>query len=263
MHPMLNIAIRAVRKGGSILVQNYDNYKTNNKKKIEKQELITKIIKISEKLMTNIIHKSYPEHIIITKTTKNVQNAKLKIIWLINALDGINNFKRNLPHFCVSIAIKIQNITEISAIYDPLRNELFTAVKGQGAQLNGYRMRCNNINSLKNSLIGMTYACNKFDVNTNFLKIFNIFLSRDIKLRFTGCLNLDYSYVAIGRLDFLFNFKIQPFMITAGSLQVKESGGLISDLNGGNNYFASDSVTLIGNAKLMRTILIKIRNNFK
>ncbi|XBC40993.1 MAG: inositol monophosphatase family protein [Buchnera aphidicola (Nurudea yanoniella)] len=262
MHPILNIAIRAARKGGHILVQNYDNQKINNETQEEKRDVIIKIIEISERLMIEIIHKSYPEHTIITKTRKYVKDTKgPKTIWLINALDGINNFKRNLPHFCISIAITIRNITEISVVYDPLRNELFTAVKGQGAQLNGYRMRCNNINVLENSLIGIIFSHKKHNIDKNFLEIFNMFSLKNIKLRSTGCLNLDYSYVAIGRLDFLFNFNINPFIIAAGSLQVKEAGGLISDLYEENNDFKLGSATLIGNAKLMRIILTKMRKN--
>ncbi|XBC38423.1 MAG: inositol monophosphatase family protein [Buchnera aphidicola (Floraphis choui)] len=258
MHPILNIAIRAARKGGNVLVQNYDNHKINNEKQIEKQKFIDKMIEISEKSMINIIHQSYPEHIIITKKSKIIEFKISKIIWLINALDGINNFKKNLPHFCVSIAIIIRKVTEISVIYDPLRNELFTSVKGQGAQLNGYRMRCSKTNSLNDSLIGIILSYNKYYLNNNIIKIINLFLLEHVKLRSTGCINLDYSYVAIGRLDFLFNFNIQPFMMAAGSLQAKEAGGLISDLNGGNNYFSLGSV-LVGNPKLMRIILIKTR----
>ncbi|QCI23289.1 inositol monophosphatase family protein [Buchnera aphidicola] len=258
MHPILNIAIRVARKGGNILIQNYDNQKINNDKQIKKQDLIVKMVEISEKLMINIIQKSYPKHIIITKNSKNVAFNMSEIVWLINALDGISNFERNLPHFCVSIAVIIRNITEISVIYDPLRNELFTSVKGQGAQLNGYRMRCNEISSLRNSLIGIIFSYSKCNKSNDIMKVFDSFLIENIKLRSTGCTNLDYSYIAIGRLDFLFNFNIKPFKITSGILQVKEAGGLISDVYGGNNYFALGSI-LAGNPKLMRIVLTKIR----
>ncbi|XBC43559.1 MAG: inositol monophosphatase family protein [Buchnera aphidicola (Meitanaphis flavogallis)] len=258
MHPILNIAIRVVRKGGNILIQNYDNQKIHYEKQAGKHELISKMIEISEKLMINIIHKSYPEHIIITQKNTNIVFKMSEIVWFINALDGISNFERNLPHFCVSVAVIIRKTTEISVIYDPLRNELFTAVKGQGAQLNGYRMRCNNVSVLNRSLIGITLPYKRYHINENFLKIVNTFLLENVKLRSTGCINLDYSYISVGRLDFLCNFDIQPFILTAGFLQVKEAGGLISDPNGGNNYFLFRSV-LVGNAKLMRVILIELR----
>jgi len=261
MHPILNIAIRAARKGGNILIQNYDKQKVNHEKQIEKRYAISKIIKISETYMTDIIQKSYPKHIIITTKNTNLDFKMSEIIWFINALDGIDNFSKNLPHFCVSIAIIIRNITEISVIYDPLKNELFTSVKGQGAQLNGYRMRCSNVNFLSDSLIGITLSHKKSNFDNNIFEIVNMFLSERVKIRSTGCINLDLSYIAIGRLDFLFNFCANPFSIAAGSLQVRESGGLISDFNGGNNYFTLGSA-LIGNPKLMRIILVKIRKFF-
>ncbi|XBC42529.1 MAG: inositol monophosphatase family protein [Buchnera aphidicola (Meitanaphis elongallis)] len=261
MHPVLNIAIRAARKGGDILIQNYDNQKINHEKQIGKREFITKMIKMSEQSMINIIHKSYPEHIVITNKNINIEFKISETIWLINALDGISNFERNLPHFCVSISIIVKKISEISVIYDPLRNELFTSVKGQGAQLNGYRMRCNNISLLNNSLIGIIFSNNKCYLHNNVFQIINAFLLNNVKLRFTGCTNLDYSYIAIGRLDFLCNFNAQLFTIIAGSLQVKEAGGLISDLYGGNNY--SSGSILVGNPKLMRVILTNIRKYLK
>ncbi|XBC44611.1 MAG: inositol monophosphatase family protein [Buchnera aphidicola (Schlechtendalia peitan)] len=262
MHPVLNIAIRAVRKGGNILIQNYDHQKINHEDQIKKQELTNKVIKMSEQSMINIIRKSYPEHIIFTKKYTHLVFKTSDVVWIINALDGISNFKKNLPHFCISIAIIIRNITEISVIYDPLRNELFTSVKGQGAQLNGYRMRCNSNRFLDNSLIGITISYKQSSFNDKITKIINMFLLRDVEIRSTGCINLDFSYIAIGRLDFLFNFNIHPLVVTAGSLQVKEAGGLISDFNGEANYVSSGSI-LVGNSKLMREILLKIRTCLK
>lgn len=262
MHPILNIAVRIARRCGNILIQYYDRNKNNNEEKELKANLITKIILIIEKTMITMIHKSYPEHSIITyhRKTKILKNTE--IIWLINALDGIQNFENNFPHFCISLAVTIRNITQISVIYDPIRNELFTSVKGQGAQLNGYRMRCKNTNMLNNSLIGLIYLYKNQEFQSYFYQIINLLLLNKAQLRCTGCISLDCTYVAMGRLDYLLNCNLTPFTFTAGSLQIKESGGLISDIDGGHNYISSGFI-LTGNPKLMRTILVKIRELLK
>ncbi|AAO26990.1 myo-inositol-1(or 4)-monophosphatase [Buchnera aphidicola str. Bp (Baizongia pistaciae)] len=262
MHPILNIAIRVARKCGNILIQYYDRNKTNNEKQILKKDFITKIIFVLEKTMIDMIHKSYPEHSIITYHKNNKIFKNTEIIWLINALDGIKNFENNLPHFCISIAIIVRKTTQISVIYDPIRNELFTSVKGQGSQLNGYRMRCKSTNTLKRSLVGLVYPCNNSKFQNYFFTIINLLFSHEVKLRCTGCISLDCAYVAMGRLDYLFNGNLIPLLFSSGSLQIKESGGLISDLNGGHDYVSS-GIILIGNPKLMRVILVKIRELFQ
>ena len=262
MHPILNIAVRIARTCGNILIQHYDRNKINNESKILKHDLIIKIITIIETKIINMINKSYPEHSVIThhKKTKILKNTE--IVWIINALDGIQNFENNFPHFCISIAVVIRNITQISVIYDPIRNELFTSVKGQGAQLNGYRMRCKNTNVLKDSLIGLIYPYKNMELKKYFIQIINFLLLNKVNLRCTGCISLDCTYVAMGRLDYLFNCNSKPFLFTSGSLQIKESGGLISDVNGGHNY-TSLGLILTGNPKLTRAILVKIRESFK
>ncbi|MDE5285899.1 MAG: inositol monophosphatase, partial [Buchnera aphidicola] len=103
----------------------------------------------AHKIIKDIIYKSYPDHIILDKNNYSIIDKNKKIYWIINELDGKNNFSKYLPHFCISIAIIIKGITEISVIYDPIKNDLFTAVKGHGSQLNGYRIRCTNTNTLE------------------------------------------------------------------------------------------------------------------
>ncbi|XBC39512.1 MAG: inositol monophosphatase family protein [Buchnera aphidicola (Chaetogeoica yunlongensis)] len=261
MHPILNIAIRIIRKCGNILIQHYDRYKNNNNSEYLKKDFSSKIIITLEKIMINMIHKSYPEHSIVTFHNKIKIMNNEEIIWLINALDGKNNFENYFPHFCITLSVIIRNITQISVIYDPIKDELFTSVKGQGAQLNGYRMRCKNTNILKNSLVGLVYLYDKPNFQNYFYKIINLLISNQVKLRCTGCISLDCTYLAMGRLDYLFNYNLTPYLFIPGFLQIKESGGLISDIYGGHSYDTSKFI-LTGNSKLMRIILIKIRELF-
>ncbi|CAL4321994.1 Inositol-1-monophosphatase [Buchnera aphidicola (Eriosoma grossulariae)] len=256
MHPMLNIAIRAVRKGGNFIVQKYDLQK-NTICKDNNINNLENIIYISEKKIIETISKSYPHHAICTN--KTILNKKFnEIQWIINPLDGITNFSKNIPHFCISIAVQIKNQTEISVIYDPIKNELFTAIKGKGAQINGYRMRCNNVSKLMFSTISINIL-NQHKSHNLYLQIMKILLIEKIHFRLSGSNTLDLAYVATGRLDCLFNMNFTPWSFYAGELQLKESGALICDFRGGCNYLQS-GISLIGHSKFIRLVFDKIKN---
>lgn len=259
MYPMLNIAVRAARKGGSIIIQKYDTQKNfiENKKNY-KENTISKIIQTTHKIMTDIIYKAYPNHFICT-TKYNNSFKENYVTWIINPLDGLNNFEKKIPHFCLSISVIIKNRTVISVIYDPLKNELFTAIRGQGAQLNGYRMRCSNENSLSNSKIGINFLIKKQYEKKNYFKIIELLLSKSIRFISSGSSVLDLAYLAAGRLDGVCNFSFKPRNIISGELQIRESGGIISELTGKCfNYFNSTSL-VTGNSKFLRVLLSEIR----
>ncbi|CAL4042815.1 Inositol-1-monophosphatase [Buchnera aphidicola (Tetraneura ulmi)] len=261
MHPMLNIAIRAVRKGGNLLIQKYDlqkNISILDKKKND--YFINNTINIVQNKMIEIILKSYPDHFIVSQYKINKTFIKKKNIWIINPIDGIDNFKKNLPYFSTSIAIKIKNNTVISVIYDPFKNELFTAIKGKGAQLNGYRIRCSEIHNFSISSVAIN---DKIHMNKKlsllYLKIINLLILQKVKFRCTGSPTLDLAYIANGRFDCLLHCNFTPCFFLAGKLQLKESGALICDINGGSNYLES-GVALIGNYKFLRIIQKKIQD---
>lgn len=260
MNPMLNIAIRAVRRGGDLLIQKYDIYKNSISNNKNHEKFIKHIVFLIQNNIIKIISRSYPDHLIISQDTviENYLYKDQDIIWVINPIDGIENFKKKTPHFCTSIAIKIKHHAVISVIYDPIRNELFTAIKGKGAQLNGYRIRCSEIHNFSISSIAINDSFNKeIHLNHLCLKIINILINQKINFRCTGSSALDLAYVANGRFDFLLQFNFQPFFFEAGQLQIKESGALICDIKGGFNYF-STGIALIGNSKLLRLVLKKI-----
>ncbi|MCW5196695.1 inositol monophosphatase [Buchnera aphidicola (Pemphigus obesinymphae)] len=259
MYPMLNIAVRAARKGGSIIIQKYDtqkNFVAN--KKNHKENTMSKIVQTTHKIMTDIIYKAYPNHFICT-TKYNNSFKENHVTWIINPLDGLNNFEKKFPHFCLSISIIIKNKTVISVIYDPLKNELFTAIRGQGAQLNGYRMRCSDVNSLSNSKIGMNFFMKEQNEKKNYFKTIELLLSKSIRFISSGSSVLDLAYLAAGRLDGVCNFSFKPRNIISGELQIRESGGIVSELTGKCfNYFNSTSL-VSGNSKFLRALLSEIR----
>ncbi|HET9678894.1 MAG: inositol monophosphatase family protein [Buchnera aphidicola (Tetraneura akinire)] len=260
MYPMLNIAIRAVRKSGNLLIQKYDLKKNIiNLDKKKNDHFIKNVINVVQNKMIEIIQKSYPDHVIDSQYKIHKTFLKKTIVWIINPIDGIDNFKKNLPHFSTSIAIKIKNNTVISAIYDPFKNELFTAINGKGAQLNGYRIRCSEIHSFSISSIAINDNIHKNQkLSFLYLKIINLLILQKVKFRCTGSSTLDLAYIANGRFDFLLHCNFKPYFFLAGQLQLKESGSLICDINGGSNYLQS-GIALIGNYKFIRIIQKKIK----
>ncbi|MXP67253.1 inositol-1-monophosphatase [Pantoea sp. Aalb] len=261
MHPMLNIALRAVRKAGHLITKNYENPDIiENNKKI-KSNFITKIDYV-EDILIEIIHKSYPEHTIITKKNGDLVNNQ-DIQWIINPLNGRNNFIKRFPHFSISIAIRIKGRISIAVIYDPMRNELFTAVRGQGAQLNGYRLRGSNARELKGSIlaIGCPFKRKTNSHDYTYLNLLNKIYNQHADFRYTGCKALDLAYVAAGRVDGYFEYGLNLWDIAAGELLVREAGGIITDFIGGHNYIDSGNI-VASNTRILKIILYNMNNEF-
>ncbi|ANZ22499.1 inositol monophosphatase [Buchnera aphidicola (Diuraphis noxia)] len=260
MHPMLNIAIRAVRKGGNIIIQNYDTQKFL-KEDLEKNQIFIKNIMYKTfRIISEIIYKSYPHHIILNKNENfALKNNDKTTIWIVNELDGKKNFIKNFPYFCISIAVIVRKNIEISVIYDPIRNDLFTAVKGQGSQLNGYRARCSNINNLKHTTIAVNLPNRIYDKSFSYLEIYKKLILCGISFRSTGSNVLNLAYVAAGRIDCLFDFNLDPSNFIAGKLQVREAGCLISNFTGGHENNNCHSGNLTSSPKIIRLITEKIR----
>ncbi|BGI51071.1 MAG: inositol-1-monophosphatase [Arsenophonus endosymbiont of Ceratovacuna japonica] len=251
MHPMLTIAIRAVRKAGDFITKNYEEI--NFFKKTEKKENNSIIIfnKKTELIMIEIIQKSYPNHIFLTKQNIELLNIKNNIKWIIDPLNGIINFSKKIPHFAVSITVYVNNRAEIVAIYNPMLNELFTAVRGQGAQLNGCRLRVKNDNKLEESIIAINFS---FDTKQHFSEYIN-FTAKLFKIYFyyrcTGSSILDLSYIAANRIDAYFEINSRPWNFIIGGLLIREAGGIITDFNGSYNYLTSGNL-LAGNPKIVK-----------
>jgi len=258
MHPMLNIAIRAIRKGGDIIIQNYDTQKFIKEDIDKKKIFIKNIMYKAYRIISEIIYKSYPNHIILNEKNYFIKNQK-NTLWIINELDGKNNFIKNFPHFCISITVIIKNNIEISVIYDPIKNDLFTAVKGQGSQLNGYRIRCSNVNNLNNTTAAVNIPYKNYDQSISYLEIYKKLILYGISFRETGSTLLDLAYVASGRIDCLLDFNLlNSVNLIAGKLQVREAGCLTINLNENVKSNKCYPIKLISSSKLINLIIEKI-----
>ncbi|CAL4322460.1 Inositol-1-monophosphatase [Buchnera aphidicola (Protaphis terricola)] len=259
MHPMLNIAVRAIRKGGNIIIKNYDTQKFIKNDFEKKQYFIKQVMHETYQTISKIIYKYYPNHIIVKKNAHYISDDK-KIFWIVNELDGKKNFIKNFPHFCIAIAIILKKKTEISVIYDPIKNDLFTSVRGQGSQLNGYRTRCTNLNNLNGSVISINLMFKEI-YSKSYFNIYEKLTLYGISFRYTGSTLLDLAYVSSGKIDCLMiDFKLfNSINFIAGHLQTIESGYLTTNLTEKNTKFI---LNLTSSPALIKLIIEKICKNY-
>lgn len=258
MHPMLNIAVRAARVAGNIIMRGYE---TRNELKLEQKgenDFVTQIDKDAEQAIIHKIKQSYPEHAFIGEESGNTgENAEFT--WIIDPIDGTTNFIKGIPHFCISIALIHKGKIDQGLVFDPVRSELFTASRGAGAQLNGYRIRASKPKELSGTILATGFPFrdkSTFDTyNTAFSNIFKT--SGDV--RRSGSAALDLAYVASGRYDGYYERGIKPWDIAAGELLVRESGGLVTDFKGNNDPLYKGEI-VAGSAKVIRGLVQHLKS---
>ncbi len=236
-HPLLNIAIQAARRAGTIITRAMDRLEGVKVTPKGPKDFATEIDHKAEAEIISIIKKSYPDHSFLGEESGDQKGKDNDTIWIIDPLDGTTNFYHGFPHFCVSIAVMQKGRIEHGVIYDPLRQELFTASHGQGAKLNQYRLRVSNCLDLNNALIGAYFNCEAVQAT-----------------RSTGSMALDMAYVAAGRLDGFWGTEANIWDIAAGCLLITEAGGLISSLNQNDNYLLSREL-IATNPKLIDPLI--------
>jgi myo-inositol-1(or 4)-monophosphatase len=251
-HPLLNIAVTAARKAGNIIIRAVDRLETVKVSSKSDNDFVTDIDKAAENAIIEIIHKAYPSHSILAEECGYHKGDDMT--WIIDPLDGTLNFIHGFPHFAVSIAVKYKNVIEHGVVYDPIRQELFTASRGQGAKLNRFRLRVSQHSALKGAMLGTGFPYKDIAFLDKYLQQFSAFTHKGVSIRRPGAAALDLAYVAAGRLDGFWEYGLSPWDIAAGALLVTEAGGLLSEPGGGQNYLESGNLAA-ANAKLMDEIL--------
>jgi myo-inositol-1(or 4)-monophosphatase len=255
MHPMLNIAIRAARSAGNLIVrslQHVDHLEITTK---GLNDFVTDVDRLAEQEIINTIHKAYPEHAILAEES-GVQGDN-DTVWVIDPLDGTKNFLHGFPHYCVSIAILVRGKIEHGVIYDPLRDELFSASRGDGVKLNDRRLRVTKRKDLAGALIATGFPFKYPKHLPAYLACFNAVFPQVADIRRTGSAALDLAYVAAGRLDGYWEIGLEKWDLAAGVLMVEEAGGVVSDFTGNDNHYDSGNV-VVGNLRLHKQILDSI-----
>jgi myo-inositol-1(or 4)-monophosphatase len=255
---MLNIAVRAARNAGKVILQKFEE-----KDKVEvlqkgSNDFVTNVDKDAEAMIRDTIFKSYPKHSIVGEELGQQLGSDADYLWVIDPLDGTTNFIKGIPHFAVSIALKVKGRTEQAVVYDPIRGELFTATRGQGAQLNSKRIRVNKATDLSGTVLATGFPFKQKHHIEEYMNAFNALFVHTADMRRAGSAALDLAYVAAGRVDGFFEIGLKPWDTAAGQLLVKEAGGLVTDFAGGNNQDKSGNI-VCGAPKLAQAIVKELR----
>jgi len=256
MHPMLNIAVRAARNAGDIIARyssHIDELTVTNK---DHNDFVSEVDRQAENEIIAVIRKAYPGHgILAEESGQHGDNDEFQ--WIIDPLDGTTNFLHGFPQFAVSIALQHKGRLDQAVIYDPMRQELFTASRGSGAFLDNRRIRVSKRTGLKGALLGTGFPYKDFSHLDSYLGMFRALLVDSAGVRRPGSAALDLAYVAAGRFDGFWEIGLKPWDIAAGVLLVREAGGLVGDLSGGHNFMKSGNI-IAAAPKLFPAMLRKI-----
>lgn len=259
MHPMLNIGIRAAHAAGDHIVRYLDRVKDIPFNSKGRNDFVTEVDKRAETIIIDTILKSYPNHSILAEESGRQTHDNKEYLWVIDPLDGTTNFLHGFPQFAVSIALKFRGVLDQGIVYDPLRQELFTASKGAGAFLNNKRIRVGNRKSIDGALLGTGFPFRGEDRLELFIKSFRAFFPMSAGIRRAGAAALDLAYVACGRLDGFWEFGLNEWDIAAGTLLILEAGGNVGKITVQGQDTEPGSI-MAGNLRIFEDMKYRLDN---
>lgn len=240
MHPMLNIAVRAARKAGSIINRAALAGGLNVRSKRAK-DYVTQVDQAAEQAIIDIVKNAYPGHGFLAEES-GAAATDAEYVWVIDPIDGTTNFIHGFPQYCTSIGIQHRGVMAHAVVYDPVANELFTASKGRGAFLNDRRIRVTPLTRLGEALIGTGFPFKEVTRLDLYMRQLGTLMKTCSGVRRAGAAALDLAYVACGRLDGFWELGLSPWDMAAGALLIQEAGGLVGDLKGDQTYFESGDI---------------------
>ncbi len=250
LHPMLNVAVKAARAAGAIINRAALDVEAVRISQKQVNDFVTEVDHASEATIIETLLTAYPQHAIWAEESGKTHGSQgSDHVWVIDPLDGTTNFIHGFPVYCVSIALMVKGKVEQAVIYDPTRNDLFTATKGRGAYMNDRRLRVSKRIDMKNSLISTGFPFRPGDNFNNYLRMMADVMQRSAGLRRPGAAALDLAYVAAGFTDGFFETGLSPWDVAAGSLLVTEAGGLVGNFTG-ESEFLEQKECVAGNPKI-------------
>lgn len=259
MHPTVNIAIKAARAAGDVILRYHNQVELINIENKAANDFVSEVDKAAENAIINEIVTVFPEHSILAEESGEViKNNTYQ--WIIDPLDGTNNYLHNYPHYAVSIALYKNKEPNHCVIYDPFKEELFYASKGAGAYLNDKRLRVSEKKDIQTALIGTGFPFRNPKNLDFYLKIFKKVHPKVTDIRRSGSAALDLAYIAAARLDGFWEMDLNKWDMAAGILLIQEAGGFISDFAGEKNYLTTGSV-VAGNENCFKEILKIIKKS--
>ena len=256
MHALLNIAVRAARRAGEIIVRSMVRVEGLQITAKGRNDFVTEVDRAAEREIMETIRHSYPQHAFLAEESGHT--GKDDTVWIIDPLDGTTNFLHGFPTFAVSIACQHKGRLEHAVVYDPMRQELFTTSRGTGAQVDGKRMRVTQRRTLEGALIatGFPYRANAKYID-DYLAMLKTVMQKTAGIRRPGSAALDLAYVAAGRVDGFWEIGLEPWDTAAGALLIQEAGGRIGTLTG-NDFNLSGNV-IAGNPRVYVALVAALR----
>jgi len=255
MHPIVNIATRAARQAGEIIMratEHMDKLTITNK---AENDYVSEVDNMAEQEIIRTIRKAFPDHAILAEESGQTDSENdSEFEWIIDPLDGTTNYLHQFPQYSVSIAVKQKGRLEHAVVYDPLKDEIFSASRGAGAQMNGRRLRVSPAKGLEGALLGTGFPFKDQQYLDIYLEMLKQMIIPTAGIRRAGSAALDLAYVAAGRLDGFWELNLKPWDMAAGLLLIQEAGGMVSDIKGGHEIFESGHV-IAGNPKVFKAMV--------
>lgn len=255
-HPAVNVAIKAARAAGNVIQRNVNRLDSLTVIEKQRHDYASEVDRAAEAEIIRELKRAYPDHAFLGE--EGGQIGKSENVWIIDPLDGTHNYLRGLPHYSVSIALVQGGVFQIGVIYDPVREELFTASRGAGAFLNDRRIRVSPRTGLSGALLATGFPYRQRRKLDQHLDMTRALLVEAEDIRRGGSAALDLAYVACGRLDGYWEFGLGPWDMAAGVLLVNEAGGRCYDFNGEDGFMDSGNI-LAGNLKVSASMLACIK----
>lgn len=256
LHPMVTIAVKAARRAGRVIsrgAQNLDGLTIRHK---SLNDLVSDVDRAAEDAIIETVRASYPDHAILAEETG--ASGESDYLWIIDPLDGTTNFLHGFEQYAVSIGIAHKGVLTHAVIYDPCRNDLFTATRGRGAYLNDRRLRVSKRDKLIDGLIGTGFPFRMFAHLDTYTAMLKDLMQKTAGIRRAGAAALDLAYVAAGRLDGFFEIGLAPWDMAAGALLITEAGGIVGDFDGGDGFLKSGRV-VAGSPKIHEQLLATLK----
>ena len=247
---MLNVAIKAARAAGAIINRAALDVESVRVSQKQSNDFVTEVDQASENTIIETLLTAYPDHGILAEESGSTRgNPDVEAVWIIDPLDGTTNFIHGFPVYCVSIALQVKGRLEQAVVYDPTRNDLFTATRGRGAFMNERRIRVGKRTRLQECLLSTGFPFRPEDDFNTYLRLMGDMMQRTAGLRRPGAAALDLAYVAAGFSDGFFELGLQPWDMAAGALLITEAGGLVGNFTGEAD-FLQHRECLAGNPRI-------------
>ncbi|MCL6261905.1 MULTISPECIES: inositol monophosphatase family protein [Craterilacuibacter] len=242
MHPMLNIAVKAARRAGSVIQRASHNIDIIRVEKKSANDFVTDVDRAAEQAIIDVILEAYPSHAILAEESGAKGMGASEYEWIIDPIDGTTNFLHGHSQYAISIALAHKGQVQEAVVYDPSRNDLYTASRGVGAFLNERRIRVSKRIQLNECLIATGFPVVDQSMIDTYLAILKDVIAKSAGARREGAASLDLCNVACGRVDGFFEFNLKPWDIAAGSLIVQEAGGIVTDMKGEQTWLESGDI---------------------